>query len=226
MTPLAPVLADSEDYPPLSALNDLLFCPRRCFLHRVEGIWQDNVHTVAGELGHRRAHSPGNHEESPFRCARGLRLVSHRLKLVGIADVVEFHPSAAPSGEPNAQRDVPYPVEYKRGRRRKWNNDDAQLCAQALCLEEMLGVSVPRGAIFSIKSKRRREVDFTPQLRRLTEEAAQRLHQVLRSQSAPPPVLHPKCKECSVHGLCLPEILSAPSRIKAIISKLFKPEAV
>src|SRR4051794_25580883 len=126
--------ADSDDYPPLSALNDLLFCPRRCFLHRVEGVWVENVHTTSGSLEHKRVHTPRDSDESPFRVARGLRIVSHRLRVVGVADLVEFHP------DPAGGRDVPFPVEYKRGRRRRWDNDEAQLCAQALCLEEMLGV--------------------------------------------------------------------------------------
>src|SRR5690348_5859190 len=109
---------DSDAYPPLSALNDLLFCPRRCFLHRVEGLWRENAHTASGSLQHRRVHSAHDAEELPFRIARGLRLISHRLRLVGIADVVEFHPD--PAGGP----ELPYPVEYKRGRRRRWENDD------------------------------------------------------------------------------------------------------
>jgi CRISPR-associated exonuclease Cas4 len=203
-----PVLqpADSDSYPPLSALNDLLFCPRRCYLHRVEGVWTDNVHTASGTLDHRRVHAARDAEEAPFRVARGLRLVSHRLRLVGVADVVECHPD--PAGGP----DVPFPVEYKRGRRRRWDNDEAQLCAQALCLEEMLGVAVPAGAIFHVKSKRRREVRFDASLRRLTEDAAARLHQLLGSAVTPLPVVHPKCRQCSVNGLCLPNLVFAQAR--------------
>src|SRR4051812_21323388 len=106
--PVVPA-ADGDDYPPLSALNDYLFCPRRCALHRLEGLWRDNVHTTAGTLDPRRVHAAGDHDESPFRTACGLWLVSHRLRLVGVADLVEFHPD--PAGGP----DVPYPVEYKRG---------------------------------------------------------------------------------------------------------------
>src|SRR5271166_5356385 len=144
--------ADSDSYPPLSALNDLLFCPRRCYLHRVEGLWLENVHTVSGTLAHERVHTPRDADETPARAARGLRLVSHRLRLVGVADLIEFHPD--PAGGPER----PFPVEYKRGRRRRWDNDEVQVCAQAICLEEMLGVAVPAGAIFSVRSKRRREV--------------------------------------------------------------------
>jgi CRISPR-associated exonuclease Cas4 len=207
--------ADSDDYPPLSALNDLLFCPRRCYLHRVEGVWTDNVHTASGTLDHKRVHTPRDADESSFRVARGLRIVSHRLRVVGVADVVEFHPD--PAGGP----EVPFPVEYKRGRRRRWDNDEAQLCAQALCLEEMLGVAVPGGAIFHVKSKRRREVTFDAALRRHTEDAAARLHHLLASGLTPPPLVHPKCRQCSVNALCLPDLVAAPARYQRAARELF-----
>ena len=206
---------DTDAYPPLSALNDLLFCERRCFLHRVEGIWTDNVHTAAGSLAHGRAHERRDSDESPFRTARGLWLVSHRLRVVGVADVVEFHPAT------DGGADVPFPIEYKRGRRKRWDNDEVQLCAQAICLEEMLGVQVPAGAIFSVKSKRRREVVFSPKLRRQTEDAATRLHVLLARSTAPPPVLLPKCRGCSVRDHCLPELISAGLRYRRLAAELF-----
>lgn len=215
MIPLPLHAPDSDAYPPLSALNDLLFCARRCFLHRVEGLWTENVHTASGSLDHKRVHTPRDAEESPFRIARGLRLVSHRLRLVGVADVVEFHP------DPAGGADVPFPVEYKRGRRRRWDNDEAQLCAQALCLEEMLGVAVHGGAIFHIKSRRRREMAFDAALRRQTEEAAARLHQLLASGSTPAPIVHPKCRQCSVNALCLPDLVVAQARYQRAARDLF-----
>ncbi len=207
---------DGDDYPPLSALNDFLFCPRRCYLHRVEGLWAENVHTVSGSLAHQRVHAPRDADESPFRTARGLRLVSHRLKVAGVADLVEFRPD--PAGGP----DVPFPVEYKRGRRRRWDNDEVQVCAQAICLEEMLGVAVPAGAVFSVKSKRRRAVAFDAALRRQTEDAAARLHQLLASGTTPPPVVHPKCRQCSVNPLCLPDLVSAQARYQRAAHDLFR----
>ena len=139
---------------------------------------------------------------------RGLWVRSHRLRLVGVADLVEFHP-------------VPYPVEYKRGKRRRWDNDEAQLCAQALCLEEMLGTTVPAGAIFHVRSKRRREVVFDDGLRRTTVDAARRLHELVASGQVPPPVLHPKCKQCSLHKLCLPELITAAAVYERAAAELF-----
>lgn len=156
---MPPSETPSDDYPPLSALNDFLFCPRRCALHRLEGLWRDNAHTAAGSLDHRRVHAARDNDEGPFRTARGLWLVSHRLRVVGVADLVEFRPNDA--GRP----DTPFPVEYKRGKRRRWDNDEVQLCRQAVCLEEMLGVAVPAGAVFHTLSKRRRDVVFDDALR-------------------------------------------------------------
>jgi CRISPR-associated exonuclease Cas4 len=202
--------ADSDDYPPLSALNDLLFCPRRCALHRIEGLWVDNRHTVEGSHVHRVVDAGKGREqtEESYRVVRGLRLRSQRLRLVGVADLVEFRPQ-------------PYPVEYKHGRRRRWSNDDVQLCAQALCLEEMLGSNIPAGAIFHARSGRRREIAFDPALRRTTEEAVDRLHSLLASGHTPSPVLHPRCKECSLHDLCLPELVTGLALYQRAARALF-----
>jgi CRISPR-associated exonuclease Cas4 len=204
------VLACEEDYPPLSALNDLLFCPRRCALHRLEGVWVENRHTVEGTHAHRAVHvSPARDEdEGSCRSVRGVWLRSDRLRLVGVADVVEFRPE-------------PYPVEYKRGRRRRWDNDDVQLCAQALCLEEMLKVTVPAGAVYNVRSRRRREVAFDPDLRRATEEAVVRLHELLSSGATPPPVPHPKCKHCSLYHVCLPQLISDTAAYRRAARGLF-----
>ena len=215
LTTLAP--ADSDTYPPLSALNDLLFCPRRCFMHRVEGVWVENAHTTAGSFDHRRAHRAGeSNAEGGLRTVRGLWVVSHTLRVAGVCDLVEFHPRADGA-------EVPCPVEYKRGKRRRWDNDEVQLCAQAIALEEMLGVAIPAGAIFHVKSKRRREVPLSPQLRRDTVAAAERLHQLLAQTVAPAPVVHPKCKQCSLYSLCLPELIAAPSAYRRAAEALFRP---
>jgi CRISPR-associated exonuclease Cas4 len=199
-----------DDYPPLSSLNDLLFCPRRCYLHRVEGVWLETAHTVEGTHAHRKVHANPTDEETlgAVRIVRGLWLRSNRLRLIGVADLVEFRPE-------------PYPIEYKRGRKRRWDNDDVQLCAQALCLEEMLGVPVPAGAVFHVRSKRRREVVFDATLRRTTEESVVRLHALLDSGELPPPVLHPKCKACSLYPVCLPELVSDTAGYRQAARSLF-----
>jgi CRISPR-associated exonuclease Cas4 len=202
-----------DDFQPLSTLNDLLFCPRRCALHRIEGIWFENQFTLEGSHAHKKVHEgPSEGEEGETgRVVRGLWLRSDRLRLAGVADYIEFRPE-------------PYPVEYKRGRRRKWDNDDVQLCAQALCLEEMLQTPVPRGAVFHVRSKRRREVEFDVELRRRTEEAVERLHRLIRDGEVPPPVLHPKCKHCSLHAVCMPELITAQTGYRRAAMELFTIE--
>lgn len=207
------MFASEDDFLPLSAINDLLFCERRCALHRIEGVWTENVHTTEGTLSHRRVHDERDGEASRggVRAARGLRLRSERLGLVGVADLVEFRP-------------IPFPVEYKRGKRRRWDNDDVQLCAQAICLEEMLGVSVPAGAIFHVKTARRREVAFDEPLRAATVRAAERLHELVRSGTVPRPVVHPKCKQCSLYQSCMPELLVRTDAVAAAARTLFQPQ--
>lgn len=212
MNPLPLAAADTEAYPPLSALNDLLFCERRCFLHRVEGVWRENVHTAAASFDHRRVHQAKDADEAAARTARGLWVVSHRLRVVGVCDLVEFH------------GDTPYPVEYKRGKRRRWDNNEVQLCAQAMALEEMLGVAVPAGTIFFVKARRRQEVLFDPALRQRTEDAARRLHDLLKQTAAPPPRPHPKCRQCSLNAVCLPDLLADPAAYRRAAVNLFRPE--
>jgi CRISPR-associated exonuclease Cas4 len=210
--------AAADDYPPLSSLNHLLFCPRRAALLRTEQVWIDNAFTVEGTLRHRRTHDEGasqNLAAGPI--ARGMDLVSHRLRLVGKADVVEFRPNSA-GGPP-----TPFPIEYKRGRKRRWDNDEVQLCAQALCLEEMTGAAVPAGAIFHIKSQRRREVAFDVALRGRTEAAAAELHRLLMAGEIPPPVVKPRCRGCSLHDVCLPQIGAQPRRTAKYLAGLFRP---
>jgi CRISPR-associated exonuclease Cas4 len=210
----SPAIAD-DDFLPIAALNDLLFCERRCALHRIEQVWQDNVATLEGTHWHQRADAGKLEHTATGRVARAVLLRCERLRLVGKADVVEFQ-------RQDDGREVPFPVEYKRGRRRKWDNDEVQLCAQALCLEEMLGVNVPGGAIFHIKSKRRRDVTFSPDLRHKTEQAARRLHELVTAGVTPPPVLLPRCRGCSLRETCLPELLPDQARLRAYRDALYR----
>jgi CRISPR-associated exonuclease Cas4 len=208
--------AESEDSLPLSALNDLLFCERRCALHRVEQIWTDNAFTLEGVHSHRRADTAGVESPSGVRTARGVLLRSTRLRLTGKADIIEFHPGPGCT-------EVPFPVEYKRGRRRRWDNNEVQLCAQAFCLEEMLGTVVPAGALYHIKSRRRQEIAFTAELRARTEDAARRLHELFAAGVTPPPVLKPRCRGCSLQDLCMPQLLIETARLARYQRDLFRP---
>ena len=179
---------------PISALNHYAFCPRRCALIHVEGIFIHNEHTVKGSLLHDRADRPGHEIDCDVQSIRALLLFSKQYGLSGKADVIERHEKSY------------VPVEYKKGQKRSWENDNIQLCAQVLCLEEMFGISVPRGFIYHVGSKRRREVVIDQDLRRKTIETIQSVRNLLNSHQVPPAVLEPKCKECSLHEVCLPEL--------------------
>jgi len=198
-----------EERVPLSALNHFVFCPRRCALIHIEGQYTENVYTVEGRLSHRIADEPSEEQVAGVRIVHALPLYSARLGLVGKADIVEF------------RGNTPYPVDYKRGRRRQWHNDDVQLCAQALCLEEMTGESVPAGAIYHVRSRRRREVEFTAHLRDATEGTVMELHEFLRAGQTPKAHPHRKCKGCSLRSICVPDI--ARIRVGMLVD-LFEPE--
>lgn len=209
---------DPQDPVPISALNDYLYCTRRCALHRIDGWWQDNAHTVSGTIAHEIADDPGYRETAAgARIERALPLFSRKLNLVGKADIVEFWPGADGTA-------VPLPVDYKLGKRRKWDNDDVQLCAQALCLEEMLGTAVPRGAVYHVKTHRRREVIFDAALRHLTLQTLIAVRQLLDLAALPPAAIRPQCNGCSMHQVCVPEI-SGVLIGKAAFAQLFEPQA-
>jgi len=202
---------------PLSLLNDFLYCPRRAALKVVEGWREANVHTERGDIVHEHADLPGYEVAKGVTLLRALPVFSERLGLSGKCDIVEKHPDG---------RLVP--VEFKHGKRRQWENDDAQLCAQALCLEEMFHLAIPRGAIFHAQSKRRREVEFTPELRKLTEDAAAALHSLLDPRPStfdsrlPLAVFKPACEECSLFEVCLPKATENPGRIERAASGLYR----
>jgi CRISPR-associated exonuclease Cas4 len=143
---------------------------------------------------------------------RALPVFSDRLGLSGKCDIVEVEEN---------QKSL-RPVEYKKGKRRQFENDDAQLCAQALCLEEMFGVAVGRGAVFHAASKRRREVEFTPELRKVTEDALTELHGLIASGSVPAAVFKPACEECSLFNICLPKMTSHPPGLARAARELFE----
>lgn len=196
---------------PLSLLNDFLYCPRRAALKGVEGWREANEHTVLGELAHEHADLPGYEVAKGVKLLRALPVFSDRLGLSGKCDVVEQHSDGTLC-----------PVEYKKGKRRRFENDDAQLCAQALCLEEMFGRPVQRGAIFHAASKRRRDVEFTAPLRKITEEAVDGLRRLVEAQSVPLAIFKPACQECSLYRICLPEVTSRPAGIARAAAQLFR----
>lgn len=203
--------ASREEPLPLSLLNDFLYCHRRAALKVFEGWRSANQHTERGDIVHEHADLPGYEVAKGVTLWRALPVWSDRLGLNGKCDIVEQHADGALR-----------PVEFKLGKRRKWENDDAQLCAQVLCLEEMFGVAIPRGAIFHADSKRRREVEFTAELRQRTEDTARQLHELLASESIPPAEYREACTECSLFEICLPKATGIGNRAAQLGDQLFK----
>ncbi len=163
-------------------------------------------------MSHERVDQTITRNEDNRRVERGLPLWSHRLGLTGRADVVEFH------------EQVPYPVEYKLGKRREWAYEAIQLCAQAVCLEEMLGVDVPQGAIYYCSSRVRREVTFDTHLRETVEQVTEQVRTLLKTSFVPPAVNDQRCKNCSLIESCLPGIVTKSERWQSYHSLLFTLE--
>ena len=198
-----------DDYIMLSALQHYLFCPRQCALIHLEQSWDDNRLTMQGHILHERVHEGTHEKRGDVIVSRGLRLSSARLGLSGQADVVEFYRSENGCQLPNdSGRWQPFPVEYKRGKPKKDNCDAVQLCAQALCLEEMLECQIPEGALFYGKDRRRKNVVFDQALRDETERCVSETHTLLNSRRTPPPIADKRCGNCSLKELCLPDTLS------------------
>lgn len=213
MNPTGPKAASSEEREPLplSLLNDLLYCERRAALKVVEGSRSANQHTNRGDIVHEHSDLAGYEVVKGVTLLRALPVWSERLGLNGKCDIVEQRADG-----------FLFPVEFKLGKRRPWDNDDVQLCAQAICLEEMLGVAVPRGAIFHADSKRRREVEFTAELRAKTEEAARQLHLLLKTEAVPPAIYRDACEQCSLYPTCLPQATGDTGRAVRLSKQLFQ----
>lgn len=203
------------DHIPLSALNQYAYCPRRCYLIHVEGEFADNVHTIGGTHEHERVDTLHHEVRAGVRAEFALPVWSERLGLSGRCDVVEFHPDG-----------TIYPVEYKHGKRKQWLNDDLQLAGQALCLAEMFGRPVPKGAIFHTQSKRRREILVDSALAAQVAETAAVVRGLFGSGTCPPPLADDRrCGECSLRDICQPELLRSTGRIRRLAETLFEPDA-
>lgn len=200
---------------PLSALQHLLFCERQCALIHIERVWADNALTVEGSHLHRTVDEEGPRSETrhDVRITRGLALQCRRLGLVGRADVVEFHRSGSGDAGGVALAGLeglwqPFPVEHKRGGPKRDLSDRVQLCAQALCLEEMLDVEISEGALFYGGRGRREVVEIDEALRSATETAARRLRELVEARRIPPAMRERKCERCSLLEKCLPEAMA------------------
>lgn len=204
-------LTDSEpEMVMISALEHYAYCSRQCGLIHMEQVFDENLYTQRGRLAHERVDLTSTRQEDGVRVQRALPLWSRRLGLIGRADVVEFH------------ADTPYPVEYKVGKRREWQYEAIQVCAQGMCLEEMLGRTVPAGAIYYIGSRTRREVTFDPSLRAAVERTAEAIRTMLAHTALPPAPNDQRCEKCSLIDSCLPGVVVRPGRLRAYHALLFR----
>lgn len=203
--------ANEEDFLPMSALQHLRFCARQCALIHIEQMWEENRLTAEGRQMHSRVHERGAESRRNLRVEFSVRLRSAALGLVGVADVVEYHRLTDEAEHVYWQ---PFPVEYKRGSRKPDTSDEVQLCAQAIALEEMTGCSVPSGAIYYGRERKRMAVMFSDILRGETAALADRLRHLIDGGILPPPVNDDRCARCSLRDLCMPGSVSAGNKVR------------
>jgi CRISPR-associated exonuclease Cas4 len=186
---------------PLSALQHAVYCLRQAALIHLERLWAENLFTAEGHVLHISADKAGSRKSRGVRRVTALPIASRQFGVAGVADLVEFHAGA--SGE------TPFPVEYKRGKPKLHRADEVQLCAQALCLEEMTGHAVPEGALYYAQTKRRVVVPLDEELRRLTIETLEKLREVFTTLKTPPAQYRAdRCRACSLLDLCRPKLAS------------------
>lgn len=198
----------------ISALEHWSYCPRQCGLIHLESTYDENLFTLRGQRLHRNVDQPGDLRDDGVRRVRALPLFSEELGLTGRADLVEF------CGE------TPFPVEYKSGSRRPHAHEALQLCAQALCLEEMFGEGVPAGAIYFHGSRQRVAVDFDDDLRGRVPASVTAVRQMLAGTALPPAVNDARCPNCSLFDACLPGVVGERARLRGFIGELFHPAPI
>ena len=226
---ISPPADADEDLVMLSALQHYLFCRRQCALIHLERSWTENKLTASGRVMHERVDERTGETRRTLRQATAVRLVSRRLGVFGVADMVEFHASDRERDETGRRVAAPlpglagfwrpFPVEYKRGRPKSHRADEVQLCAQALCLEEMLGVEIPAGALFYGEPRRRTDVSFDAGLRGLTEETARGVRALIDSGETPEPTFGKWCSSCSLVEECRPKLVSSRRSARAWLER-------
>ena len=201
-----------EEYLQLSGLQHFRFCRRQWALIHIENQWAENERTVDGTIMHEKAHSGDVESRGDAVIMRALRVFSATLGVSGECDVVEFNRNAdgiSLNGHDGLWQ--PYPVEYKRGKPKEHNADEMQLCAQAMCLEEMLCCTIPCGALFYGEPRRRTEVEFTPELRRAVEDSLNEMHDYYKRGYTPKAKPRKGCSACSLKEICLPKMAQRKS---------------
>lgn len=196
----------------LSGVQHFKFCPRQWYLVYIEQIWQENELTTLGSILHERVHQP---EQSQRRGSvvtlRSVPLASYTLGIYGFSDAVELHPATDAEAPTFTHPKYPgrweaIPIEYKRGRPKRHNADRLQLCAEAMCLEEAYGISIPLGYVFYGETKHREEVLFSAELREELRTTVEAMHEAFKSKAPLPAVYSAKCRSCSLHDQCMPRV--------------------
>lgn len=198
---------------PLSGIQHFAFCRRQWALIHIENLWAENVRTVEGNIMHQRAHDEDAAElRGDVLILRGLRIASEKLGLSGACDVVEFHQNAqGVTLHGREGRWLPYPVEYKRGKPKEDDCDQLQLCAQAMCLEDMLLCDISEGSLYYGETRRRQRVSFTPELRERVKSMAEEMHAYFDRRHTPAAKPSKACNACSLKELCLPKLTKRES---------------
>ena len=216
---------NEDDYLMISGIQHFRFCRRQWALIHIEQQWSDNVHTVIGELMHKRVHDPYLTEKrKDIIIARGLPVSSRVMGVSGECDVVEFH-RCDDGIRLHGHRGLfsVYPIEYKKGRPKLTEEDKLQLAAQAMCLEEMFSTEVPEGAIFYGESRRREIVDITSDLRTEVEKMFEEMHQYYNRHYSPKVKYSKSCNACSLKDICLPKLGKAIS-VKRYLEQMLEEQ--
>lgn len=203
-----------DDLLALSGIQHFAFCPRQWALIHIEKLWAENVLTVEGRFLHEKADDPYSDEiRKGVRTVRALPIVSRELGLQGVIDVMEI--SDAGAGQ---ERKLTI-IEYKRGRPKPDERDEVQICAQAMCVEEMLGVTMQCGFLFYGQTRRRVEVEYSPELRKKVKEYAAQMHEIFKTGKTPLAVTAKKCRSCSMADLCVPDLAAKTNQVQKYIAK-------
>ena len=218
-------MADEEDYLMLSGIQHFVFCPRQWGLIHLEQQWQDNYRTATGDMLHEKADDPFVQEHRDAKIVtRAMRLVSHKLGIAGQADAIEFHRLSDKHNLANSVtladlegHWLPCPVEYKRGRPKADDCDALQLCAQAICLEEMFGIKLEYGYLFYGAIRRREEVRLDEDLRNRVYQVVGQMQRFYRQGITPPAKQGKHCKACSLQEICLPQLQRKAQRVSSYI---------
>ncbi|MCX8105784.1 MAG: CRISPR-associated protein Cas4 [Ignavibacterium album] len=202
-----------DDFIMISALQHYIFCPRQCGLIHIDDVWQDNLFTVRGEILHEKVDTDSYETRGDVKTVRGLRIHSYKYGIVGRCDVVEFK-------DTSKGKEI-LPVEFKAGEPKEDISDKVQLCAQVLCLEEMLNVEISKAAFFYGKIRRRNIIEITTELREQTQEVISKVRELVDNKKVPIIEYSSKCRNCSLISICQPKAMNK-KKLNRYIQDLFQ----